>query len=323
MSTPSTDISPYAVGPLLLTGLAGVFMVPYEIAALMDGWSLSATTAGLLGMVELAAMSLTSIVTIPAAGTASLHRIAIVGLAIALVGEASTFFIGNLWALGFVRALTGIGSGMVLAATSTSVAVTTNPNRVMGLGLTFANLLFFAIFLITPRMILALGPRSLFISMALYIAASGATVPHFPRLPTSALPPAGEARRPTLARTEVAALALALLSLNIGLGAMWSFAERTGREIGLSSGQIGSALAACSMAIIAGSAVAGLMEDRFGNRWGTLRVCRGGRYICLCLAPDFSNREPAPMKGGHLSSFQIPTEPISAGSNLLITQFPA
>jgi predicted MFS family arabinose efflux permease len=273
MSTPSKDISPYAAGPLLFTGLIGVFMVPYEIAALMDGWGLSAATSGVLGMVELAAMSLSSMLIMPAARKITLHHIAVVGLAVAVAGETSTFFLDHLWELGSARALTGIGSGMVLAATSTSIAVATNPNRVMGLGLTIANLLFFTLFLVTPRVLLDFGPRGLFISMALCVAASAATVPRISRLPASAALPGGESGRSAIDGINVAALALGLLSLNIGLGAMWSFAERIGREIGLSSEQTGSVLAACSIAMIAGSATAGLMGNRFGNRWPLLIGC--------------------------------------------------
>jgi predicted MFS family arabinose efflux permease len=272
MSTPSKDISAYAAGPLLFTGLVGVFMVPYEIAALIDGWGLSAATAGLLGMVELAAMSLSSMI-MPAARRIPLHRMAVVGLAVAVAGEASTFFISEIGALVSARVLTGIGSGMVLAATSTSVAVATNPNRVMGLGLTIANLLFFAVFLFTPRVLLSLGPRGIFISVALYVAVSAVAVPHLSRLPAGAPPLEDERGRTVLDKTKVAALAVGLLSLNIGLGAMWSFAERIGREIGLSSQQTGSVLAACSIAMIAGSATAGLMGNRFGDRRPLLLGC--------------------------------------------------
>jgi MFS family permease len=282
MSTPSKDISPYAVGPLLVTGLIGVFMVPYEIAALMDGWGLSAATAGLLGMVELAAMSLSSILIMPLARRISLHQIAVVGLILAVAGEASTSLIGHLWALGSARAVTGIGSGMVLAATSTNVAVTANPNRVMGLGLTIANLLFFAVFLVTPSVLLHFGPRGLFFGAALCITASAATVPHVSRLPTGSPPPSPDGGRTGFDVAKVTALALGLLSLNIGLGAMWSFAERIGREIGLSAEQTGSVLAACPIAMIAGSATAGLMGDRFGNRWPLIVGCIVCGIACYC-----------------------------------------
>jgi len=291
MSTPSKDITPYAAGPLLFTGLVGVFMVPYEIAALMDGWGLSAAASGFLGMVELASMSLTSILIIPAARRIPLHRIAVVGLAVAVAGETSTSLIGHLWALGIARAVTGIGSGMVLAATSTSVAVATNPNRVMGLGLTIANLLFFAVFLITPRVLFDFGPRGFFISAALYIAVSAATVRRISRLPTNAPPPERDSGRTAFDGTKVAALALGLLSLNIGLGAMWSFAEQIGREIGLSSEQTGSVLAACPIAMIAGSATAGLMGDRFGDRWPLLIGC----IVCgiACYGTTISTSLPS------------------------------
>lgn len=273
MSTPPKDISPYAVGLLLLTGLIGVFLVPYQIGALMQGWGLSAGTAGLLGMAELAAMSLTSILILPASRKIPLHRLVVVGLAIAVAGEASTFFIGQVWALTFARTLTGIGSGTVLAATSTYVATNTNPNRVMGLGLTIANLFFFAIFLLMPRVLLAVSPRGLFIALTFCVAASAVAVPHVLRLPMSTPPPRAQSRRTALDGARVAALVVGLVTLNLGLGAMWSFAERVGHDIGLSPEQTGAVLAACPIAMIAGSGIAGLMGERFGNRWPLLIAC--------------------------------------------------
>jgi predicted MFS family arabinose efflux permease len=245
-------------------------MVPYQIGALMDGRGLSAGTGGLLGTAELAAMSLTAILIVPATRRIALHRLAIVGVALAAVGEASTSVVGPLWALGFMRVIAGIGSGMVLAATSTSVAVAANPNRVMGLGLTVANLLFLVVFLITPQVLLKLGFRGLFISLALYVGASATTIPHISRLRSNEPPSGGKIRGTPLDGIRVAILALGLLSLNIGLGAMWSFAERIGRGIGLGSGDIGSVLATCPIAMIAGSATAGLMGNRFGDRWPLL-----------------------------------------------------
>lgn len=273
MSIPPKDISPYAVGLLLLTGLVGVFLVPYQIGALMQGWGLSAVTAGLLGMAELAAMSLTSILILPASRKISLHRLVVMGLAIAVAAEASTFFIGHVWALTVARTLTGIGSGAVLAATSAYVATNTHPNRVMGLGLTSANLLFFAVFLLMPRVLPAVSPRGLFIALAFCVAASAVAVPHVLRLPMNTPAPRAESRGTALDGARVAALAVGLVALNLGLGAMWAFAERAGHDIGLSSEQTGAVLAACPIAMIAGSGVAGLMGERFGNRWPLLIGC--------------------------------------------------
>jgi MFS family permease len=82
----------------------------------------------------------------------------------------------------------------------------------------------------------------------------------------------------------VAILALGIVALNVGLGAEWSFAERIGREIGLGAEQTGYVLSACTIAMIAGSATAGLMGNRFGYRRplvvGSL-VCG---LACYCTA---------------------------------------
>jgi MFS family permease len=216
----------------------------------------------------------------PVARRVPLHRLAVLGLAVAVAGEVSTFFMGRAWALGCARALTGIGSGTVLAVTSTYVALSTNPNRVMGLGLTIANLVFFAAFLLAPRLLVTFGPRGLFIGIAFCVAASAATVPRIPRLPTTSPAPTGESRRSALDRAKVAALSLGLLTLNVGLGAMWSFAERIGRETGLSLEQTGAVLAACPIAMTAGSAVAGLIGNRFGNRRPLLLGCIACGIAC-------------------------------------------
>lgn len=288
MSTASKDISPYAVGPLLFTGLVGVFMVPYEIAALMDGWRLSAATAGLLGTAELAAMSISSIFIMRIAGSRSLRQIAAVGFAIAIAGEVSTSFIDHLWVLVSFRIMTGIGSGMVLAATSTSVAVTSNPNRVMGLGLTITNLLFFAAFLVTPRVLLHFGARDLFIGISLCFAAATASVLYIGGPPASAIPREKAYSRASLDRIKVSCLVLGLISLNIGLGAVWSFAERIGADIGLNADQIGSILAACPIAMIVGSATAGLMGNRFGDRWPILLGCIACGVACYATTTSTS-----------------------------------
>jgi predicted MFS family arabinose efflux permease len=93
------------------------------------------------------------------------------------------------------------------------------------------------------------------------------------RLPTSTPTPRAESARAALDWNRVAALSVGLVALNLGLGAMWSFAERVGHEIGLSADQTGAVLAACPIAMIAGSGIAGLMGDRFGNRWPLLIAC--------------------------------------------------
>jgi predicted MFS family arabinose efflux permease len=189
-----------------------------------------------------------------------------------------TSAVSNLWILGAARVTTGIGSGAVLAATTTSVARAVNPDRVMGLGLTLTNLLFFVLFLVTPGLVSKLGYQGLFLILAACLAMAGLPSRGLPRsLSAGHESPSGNARpRSALDWPRVASLALGLTFLNVGLGAMWSFAERIGREIGLEAGQVGTVLSACPIAMSAGSAAAGLMGNRFGHRWPLLI----GSLIC-------------------------------------------
>jgi predicted MFS family arabinose efflux permease len=242
-------------------------MVPYQIGALMDGRGLSAGTAGLLGTAELTAMSLSSILIVSLAGKIALRSIAIIGTILAITGQILTATVEPFWALGSVRILAGIGSGMVLAAASTAVALGANPNRVMGLGLTVANLLFLAAFFVTPQIVLRFGFRGLFVSLACYVAASSVSISRLHGSRPSQRPFGEIPVQSAFNRPRVAMLLVGLLSLNIGLGAIWSFAERIGRGIGLDSAHIGSVFAACPLAMIAGSATAGLLGNKFGNRW--------------------------------------------------------
>jgi MFS family permease len=156
----------------------------------------------------------------------------------------------------------------------------------MGLAMTFANFLFLTVFLMTPRVVLKFGVTGLFVSLGIYVAACAVTIPHVSQLRFDGGPSAGADGRTSIGGIKAAGLALGLLSLNIGLGAIWSFAERIGHEIGLHAGEIGSVLAASSIAMIAGSAAAGWMGDRFGNRWPLLL----GSLACgsACYATSMS-----------------------------------
>ena len=265
-----------ATGSLLFVGLIGVFAVPFQIGALIDGPKLSATLAGVLGTAELAAMSLTSILIAPVLGRIPLRWCALAGIGLAVVGEGSTALTANTWLLSSARMMTGIGSGAVLAATTAIIATGAAPDAVMGLGLTFANVVFFALFLLTPRVLTAFDYQGLFVMLALFVLLAGASLPWLPG-PRRRQPVAKDVSpESTIDRPRAIILVGGVLLLNVGLGAVWSFAERMGHQIGLSGQHIGEILSGCSIAMTAGSFGAGLVGDRFGHQ-GPLVV---GSILC-------------------------------------------
>jgi predicted MFS family arabinose efflux permease len=286
MSPPAKTIRFYTVGPLLFVGLVSVFMVPFQIGALMDGLKLSAGVSSLLGTAELLAMSLTSILIAPVIGRIPLNWLALAGIALAVAGEIATACVSSLWVLSASRAVTGVGSGVALAAVTSSVALAPNPDRAMGLGLTLTSLLFFILFLITPQILAKLGYRGLFVILAVCLAAVSLTTRHLPQSSPSTDEPRSTNGSPgtRLDPARVAVLALGIFALNLGLGAQWSFAERIGRDIGLDAEQTGDVLSACTIAMIGGSATAGLMGDRFGYRWPLVIGSVACGIACYCTA---------------------------------------
>ena len=271
MPTPAQNIRFYTVGPLLFAGLVSVFMVPFQIGALMDGLKLSAGTSSLLGTAELLAMSLTSILIVPVMERIQLRRLALAGIALAVAGEVSTASVSELWVLVAMRVGTGIGSGIVLATVTATVALVPNPDRTMGWGLTLTSLLFFVLFFFTPQLLGTFGYRGLFVVLAACLAAVSLTLRDLPQTPLtvdhgSSRNGGGSSVIP-LNRARVALLALGIFALNLGLGAEWSFAERIGRGIGLDAEHTADILSLCTIAMIGGSAAAGFMGDRFGYRW--------------------------------------------------------
>jgi predicted MFS family arabinose efflux permease len=224
--------------------------------------------AGLLGMAELASMSLTSILLAPVMSRVALDKVALVGLILVVAGELATAVLGNLGAVSVTRVLTGIGSGAVIAATTTSVSISPSPDRIMGLGLTVTNVLALLVYLVVPGVLERFGYRGLFVGAAVCVAVSGFAVRY---LGTSS-PPGGSQHDATLPKVQVdrrtvAFLAVGLLLFNVAQGSTWGFAERIGTSIGLSAQRIGQVLSACPIAMSAGSAAAGLIGQRLGYRW--------------------------------------------------------
>ena len=58
---------------------------------------------------------------------------------------------------------------------------------------------------------------------------------------------------------------IAIVLLNLGLGALWGFLERVGVQIGLSTETIGAVLSASTIAMISGSMFAGWLAVRVGR----------------------------------------------------------
>ncbi len=157
--------SALTVGFGLFLGSLGIYMVPFQVGALMDGLGLAATQSGFLGTLEIGALSVTTLLLAPLLGRWPLSRVALWGGALAALGELMTATMVSFGTLAAARLLTGIGCGGIYGAVSAAVARTQDPDRLYAQGLALMNLAFLVSFLILPRVLISGGHAALFAAL--------------------------------------------------------------------------------------------------------------------------------------------------------------
>ncbi len=268
-----------ALGLGLFSGSIGIYFVPVQIGALIEGLKLSESTAGLMGALEVACMSLTAIVISPRLLHWSKSRTAIVGVIVAAVAQGLSALIDVTVLLFFLRLMTGIGCGCVFASVCASAALTSAPDRNFGWAQAIMNVLFFVMFLIAPYALSYSHHRGLFLLLALVLLS---TIPLYRFLNVRA-----ENRETRNENTSHAGISLigmhiiATILLNIGLGALWAFVERIGtHNIGLDAGTIGAVLSSATLFMIGGS----LFAAWLGVRVGRTMPMAVATILCGCAA---------------------------------------
>ncbi len=253
-----------AVGVAFMNGNLGVYVVPFQIGAWMDGLQLSAAQSGLLGTLEIAAMSLTAIVVAPIMPRWSHIKAAMTGALIAIAAQAATSGVDPYFLLALARLAVGIGCGLIFAAVVAAIATSPEPDRLMGFGQAVMNLSFMFVFVLIPYTLLWQAQRGLFLGLAALMLVS---MPLYRLLPDGASI-SGHADAPAPPRNisvRVLIHFVAIVILNLGLGALWGFLERLGVQIGLSAETIGTVLSLSTIGMIAGSLFAGWLGIRLGR----------------------------------------------------------
>ncbi len=253
-----------ALGTGLFAGSMGVYFVPVQIGALIDGLGFSASQTGLLGAVEVGAMSITAIVISSKLDRWSRAKTAMCGAILAAVCEVLTGFVDTLIILFPLRIFVGIGCGLVFGSICAAAASTDNPDRNFGWAQAVMNLLFMLLFILLPYTLNLELHRGLFVSLGIILLL---TTPFYRSLPDSNTEMASQESSESKANTAlIAMLIIATVLLNIGLGALWGFVERIGSDnVGLSSEMIGKVLSMATLFMIGGSLFAAWLGVRIGR----------------------------------------------------------
>ncbi len=253
-----------AIGVGLFAGSLGIYMVPLQIGALIEGAGLAESRAGLLGAVEVAAMSLTAIIISPLLSSWSRSRTALLGVLFAAACELMTAFTQEMTMLLPLRIAVGIGCGCAFAGACSSAASSTEPDRNFGIGQGIMNSIFFVLFLVVPYSMTYGIHRGLFLSLMLILLL---TLPMYRYFINAAGNNDGGISGETSIKWSLASLhILGTILVNVGLGALWAFVERMGTQnVGLSVEGMGRVLSMATLFMVSGSLFAAWLGTRLGR----------------------------------------------------------
>ncbi len=259
---------------LVLTVTAGFSLgqlvpniVPQSVTAFVFGWGMNAASAGSLVGFEIILIAITAFVMSliflsPSANPIPPARFAVMGALILIAAHSATVVIDNTIVLWVCRLLGGIGGGLIVFSTNAVLARYFDPDRLVGLALTFSTLLL-VMLQYAGGMVQALDYRYFFF----VIAGLGVLL-----LPALSLLP--DLKSDTVnsgkGSISVSPKALTLLFIATALiiiteAGMWAFSSTVATNLGMAPEDIGLLLGASSLMIMVGSIISSIIGSRFGR----------------------------------------------------------
>ena len=208
--------------------------MPLQVGALMDGAGRSAGEAGLFGSVEIGALALSMIAIAPHLVRASPRAVAAAGCAAALVGNLLIYFGAGSFGLQILAAaVAGAGFGLVFAATVAGAASSPNPDRLYGIGNSGALLMIAGVMSSIPVLASRLGGLGIFAALA--CLALGC-MPLMLGLKREGEPET--IRSSSIHGPGAPGLLLIWSTFSCGTAAMYAFADRMCRNVGVQPAQV-------------------------------------------------------------------------------------
>jgi predicted MFS family arabinose efflux permease len=233
---------------------AGTNTMPFQIGALMDGSHRTTTEAGLFGFLQIGALSLGMALIAPVVGRIRPQAIAIAGCGLVAAANIALYFSNNRFVQLALAVFTGLGYGIIFAATVSAAASSRDPDRVYSIGNGGALLLIVGLMSVVPIVSSRLGIFGVFATLSILALVC---LPLFFRLESGK-----RLETPKLAawRTPGApGLLFAWTAASTGTGALYAFSERLGHNIHLPAAQIGAVLSSGAFVGLIGTGFAALL----------------------------------------------------------------
>jgi len=247
---------------LSVAGIAAFSILPVMIGAIADAQGLGASEAGFIAAADLCGFALASLLAGIWIRGFNARRVATAGLLAAFIGNVLSLHTPGFELLLGVRLMSGLGGGLAYSVAVSTLARSARPDRDFGLmvavQIAYQVVALFAL----PRLVTAYGSDAVFFALAATVSAAFLAL-----LSTRLFTPGTESTARPASHSAAAWLALAAVALfSLNLGALWTYVERIGVGIGLSSPQAGTILAFALALSVLGALGASYLGDRCGRR---------------------------------------------------------
>lgn len=255
--------------------------MPLQVGSLIDGYTMSASSAGLFGFFQIASLAVCMIVFSRFAHVFRPLSVCLLGTAVAIAANGLIYVAPPVLAvLAALGSVSGIGYGLILSSAVAGAADVDNPDRVYAAGNAGSLLLIVGLLALLPFANSYFGPRGTFIGIALLLIIMTPLLLGF----------RGHQARirhdkpPQIPLPVVLSLLAMWCLFSFGTGAMWTFAERIGHALDLSGPTIGLVLSSSAFVGLLGTGLAAWQRGRIPRPTALAIGLIGGGGSCLLLA---------------------------------------
>jgi len=255
-----------AAGSAYGVGLLGLWALPFLISAIINDLKLNEAQAGLLMSAEFGFTMLASLLVAPLMGRAPRRTLALGGTVLAIAANVVSAHMTDLYALGAVRCVAGIGAGLALACGNACVASAKHPDRIAGHMNVLSVLLMIVVMLGYAKVMALYGLSGLYYAMAGTMAVMLLAIPVMEQRATLN-------EHATMSKKSSGNILLSLPAICMMLAMFvfqardtmgWAFVERIGIMVGYSGEEVGMLLSFQSFVGLVGPLLAAIIGKRFG-----------------------------------------------------------
>lgn len=247
-------------------GLLGLWALPFLISAIINDLKLNEAQAGLLMSAEFVFTMLASLLVAPFMGRAPRRTLALGGTLLAVVANLVSAHMTDLYSLGAVRCVAGIGAGLALACGNACVASAKQPDRIAGHMNILSVLLMIVVMLGYAKVMALYGLAGLYNAMAATMAVMLLAIPAMeqraPVVEVVAVEKGGKGN--VLLSLPAICMMLAMFVFQARDTMGWAFVERIGTMVGYSGDELGVLLSFQSFVGLIGPVLAAMIGKRFG-----------------------------------------------------------